>query len=104
MDVQPHDHITRDYYTSALPTNISMFVKRDVKETLALNFAKDLSIEKELLSIGVITNDDDSKESKEYGKKNQASSSRTKERDYFDMESLTKSLKFLTNKVSECKR
>ena len=55
--------------------------------------------EKELCSIGAIDDHEDSKESKDIGKKYQASSIESKEKDSYDMESLAKYLKFLTNEV-----
>lgn len=44
--MQPHDLIDIDYYITSFPTNISSFIKRVVKETLALNFAKSIVVEK----------------------------------------------------------
>lgn len=95
--MQPHS-ITIDYYIVAFPTNVSSFIRRVAKETLALNFAEEIIVEKDLRVIGVITNDDESKDY-ETGRKSQPSSSKAKER-----ESLTITLKSLTNEVSELKR
>jgi len=103
-DVLPHDEITKDYYTTAFPTNIFVFVKRVAKDTLALNFAETHIVEKYLNSIGAIEDTDDHKNSKETCKKTKASSSKSKEKDSFDMEILTKSLKLLTNEVLELNR
>lgn len=97
--VQPHDDITKGYYTTTLPTNISMFFKRVMKDTLALNFEEALVFEKYLHSIGVIEHNDDPNDSKETFKKTQPSSGKSKEKDSFDMEILTKSLKLLTNEI-----
>lgn len=55
-------------------------------------------------SIGVIEDINNPKGSKEVVKNNQASSSIAKEKYSFYMEILTKSLKLLTNEVSELKR
>ena len=63
-----------------------------------------ISLSKYFFSIGVTEDIDDPKYSKETGKKTQASSNKVKEKDSFDMESLTKYLKLLMNKVSELKR
>jgi len=81
-----------------------MFVKRVAKETLALNFAQALVVEKDIDSIGFIIKSGNSKDTKVVGKKTQASSIKTKEKDSFDMEPLAKSLKILTNEVSKLKR
>lgn len=52
--VQLHNDITKDYYTTTLPTNIFVFVKGAAKDTLDLKFVKALVVEKYLCSIGVI--------------------------------------------------
>lgn len=74
------------------------------KYTSALNFAEEIIIEKELRSIGVIVDQEDLKDPKDTSKKSQASSAKAKEIYHFDMDNLTMSLKFLTNKVSKLKR
>lgn len=74
-NVQLHNHITKDYYTTSLSTNISVSFKRDAKNTLALNFVEAPDVEKYLHYIGFIEGIDDLKDSKETGKKIQASSS-----------------------------
>lgn len=66
---QPHDSITIDYYIVSFPTNISLFIKRDVKEAFSLKFTEEIIMEKEFLSIGVITNDDEYNDSKEMDNK-----------------------------------
>lgn len=60
-----HDSITIDYYTNAFPTNISQFFKIYAKKSLALNFVEMITVDKDLCAIGVITDEDESKESKE---------------------------------------
>lgn len=101
---QPHDSITIDYYTTTLPTNISSFAKRVAKETLALNFAEAIVVEKFLHAIGVITDDNESKYFKEIGRKSQPSSCKAKENDSIDIKSLTRIVKALTNEISELRR
>jgi len=61
-------------------------------------------VEKDLCAIGAIIDDEESKESKQANKKSQYSSSKAKEKDNLDMESLGKSLKALNNEVLELKR
>lgn len=48
-----HDLVAIEYYTSALHANIAMFVKKDNKETLIENFTETLTVEKDMLTIGV---------------------------------------------------
>ena len=85
-------------------TNISAFVKRATKDTLALNVVEEISVENDLRPIGVIVDQDDSKESKDTGKKSQAPSTKTREKYPFYMDNFTKSLKFLTIEVYKLKR
>ncbi len=75
--MQPHDYINKDYYITTLPTNISIFVKIVVKETLAQIFVEEIAVENDLRSIGVIIDQGDSKDSKENRKKPQGSSDKT---------------------------
>ena len=84
-NVQPHGSITKNYYTATLPTNIFVFVKRVVKETLGLNIVEAISMEKDLRSIRFIDDQEDSKDSKDIGKKSQASFTKNKEKDPFEM-------------------
>lgn len=77
---------------------------RELQRRLTLNFSKAIVVEKELCSIGVIEDHDDSKDTKDAGKKNQDSSNKYKEKDSFNIENLSKYLKSLTNEVSKLKR
>ena len=86
-----HDTITKEYYTLSFPTKISIFFKHDVKDTLALKFVEEISIEKGFRYIGVIFDREDSKHSKDTSKNSQASSTKAKEKYPFDMDNLTKS-------------
>lgn len=71
MDVALVDSITIDYYTKALPRDISMFVKHEAMLILVENCATTLEVEKDLLSIGALEHEsrEDAKPSK---KKNHA--------------------------------
>jgi len=102
--MQPHDSVTIDYYIVSFPTKISSFIKRAPKETLALNFAETIVMLKYLHAIGIITDDDESKDSKETGRKSHPSSSNAKGKDFLDIESLTLTVKALTNEISTLKR
>ena len=63
VDTKPHDSITVDYYTSALPTNIAQFVNRATKPTLLENCEEAIIVEKDLCAIGVIKDDEPTKDS-----------------------------------------
>lgn len=65
-------------------------MKHVAEETLDLNFAEEIVVEKDLRSIGVIVDQEGSKDSKDIGKNSQASSTKTKQKYYFYMESLIK--------------
>lgn len=71
--MKPHDSITIDYYTSALPASTMQFVKRTTKPTLAENYEEAITVEKDLCEIGVIVDNESSKDSKDMGKRSQAS-------------------------------
>jgi len=51
-------------------------MKRAVKETFAQNFEEAIVVEKDLHAIGVIVDDESSKDSKETGKRSEASSNK----------------------------
>lgn len=101
VDVLPHDSIMIDYYTSILRSNITMFVKRAKKVALEEKVTNALAIEKYLVAVGVHNMQEDSKAS---GKKSQASMSKSYGKEIYDLESVVKSLKKLTNEASDLKR
>lgn len=92
-----------DYYTSALPINIAQFVKRTARQTLTDNYEEAIAI-KDLHAIRVITDDESTKDSKDTGKRPQASMSKAKEKKPNDIESLTHLMKSLTNEMDELKQ
>ena len=97
--------ITIDYYTKVVPKDISVFIKRKAQATLAENYAATLAVERDMLSIGAIDHEgrDDHKP---IAKKGQSATNKTtdKDKDAFDFESIAKTLKQLTNEVSDLKR
>lgn len=103
-DMKPHDIITVDYYTSTLPTSIVQFVKRAMKPTLLENCEEAIAVEKDLCAIGVIKDDEPTKDSRDSSKKPQAVASKGKDKDTSDIETLTRVFKNLTTKVSELKQ
>ena len=99
------DSITIEYYTRALPRDIVVFVKREARANFVANYTTTLTVEKDMLSIGAIEHKgrDDQKTTT---KRSQSSSHKfgDKYKDPFDFKSITKSLKLLTNEVSDLKR
>lgn len=73
-----HNSITTNYYITPMHTNISQFFRRVAKETLELNFAEVITIEKYMHAIGVITDDYELKDCKETSRKSQLYSSKDK--------------------------
>jgi len=91
IDMKIHDSITIYYYIFALSTRITQFMKRTAKGTLAKNYEEAVAFEKDLCTIGVIMDNESSKDSKDMGKISQASLSKAK-----DM-----SIKYMSNKLAE---
>lgn len=69
VDMKPHDSITVDYYTSALPTSIAQFKKQVAKLTLLENCEKAITVEKDLNIIGVIKDDELEDDSRDVSRK-----------------------------------
>ena len=103
-DTKPHESITVDYYTSALPTNIAQFVKWAVKPTLLESCEEAIVVEKYLCAIKVIKDDESTKDSKFASRKPQAMASKGRDKEATDIETLTRLVKNLTTKVFELKK
>lgn len=71
-NTKPHDSITIDYYTLALSTNITQFVKRATKTTLLEKCEEAIIVEKYLRVIGFIKDDEPAKDSKGARRNSQA--------------------------------
>lgn len=69
VDTKPHDSITVNYYMSTLPTRIAQLVKRDAKPTLLENCKEEIAVEKDLCAIGVIKDDEPTKDSRDVSRK-----------------------------------
>lgn len=95
-DTKPHDYITIDYFTYALPTRIAQFVKSIAKPNLVENFEEEIIVEKEFLVIGVITDDESMKDSKDARKRSQASIGKAKEKEEIDLDSVTHTIKSMS--------
>jgi len=104
IDTKPHGSITINYYTSTLSTSITQFVKRDVKPTLLENYEEDIIIEKDLHVIGVINDDEPTKESRDTSRNSQAMASKGRDKEANDNETLTHLIKKLTTEVYELKQ
>lgn len=104
VETKPHDSITIDYNTSTLSTSIAWFIKRVARPTLIEKYEEAIVVEKELHVIGVIVDDESSKDSKGMGKRPQTIVSKAKEKEANDIESLTHLVKSLTTEVVEIKQ
>lgn len=104
VHTKPHDSISVDYYTSALPTNIAQFFKWAAKPTLLENYEEATIVEKDLCTIGVIQDDEPTKESKDMSKKSQAIVSKGRDKETRGIETLTHLLKNLKTEVSKLKQ
>lgn len=103
-DTKPHNSITIDYYTSALPTRIVQLVNEIAKPTLIKNYEEDITVEKELHAIGVISYYEPKKHYKDIGKRSQASVSKANEKETCDLENLTHMLKNMSNEMGDLKQ
>jgi len=70
-----------------------------VKHALTKNYEEAISVKKDLRSIRVISDNEPTKESKDMGKRSQASMSRDKKKEPSGFESLTHLVKALTTKM-----
>ena len=103
MDTKPHESITIDCYTSALPTNITQFVKRATKPPLLENYKEAIAIEKDLHAIRVIKDDEPIKDSKYVRKNSKTMSSKGRDKETNDIETLTRLMKNLKTEVPKHK-
>lgn len=104
VDTKPHDSITVDYYTYALPTTIAEFIKQVVKPTLLESCEEAIVVEKYLHAIGVIKDDESKKDSKDASRKPQETMIKGRDKQATDIETLTILVKKLTNKMYELKQ
>lgn len=104
VDTKPHDSITVDYYTFALPNNIALFVKWAAKPTLLECCEDDISVEKDLHTIRVIKDEEPTKDSKDASKKSQVMESKGRDKEATNIGPLTRLIKNLTTEVSKLKQ
>lgn len=93
-DTKPHDSITTDYYTSALPT---------AKPTLLENCEEVIIVEKDLHAVGVIKDEESAKDSKDVSKKPRVMTRKGRDKEATDIETLTCRVKSLTTEMSKLK-
>jgi hypothetical protein len=59
ISIKPIEEVQIEYYTSALPPNIAMFVKNQEKLTLVDNFVEDIKVEKDLEALSSCLGDEE---------------------------------------------
>lgn len=79
-------------------------MKRVVKETLAENCKEVIAVEKDFRAIEFIIDIEPSKDSKYMGKRSQPFSSKSKDKEFIDLEILSQTIKSLSNKLKELKQ
>lgn len=84
-NIKNHDSNTIEYNTFSLPTSIVQCVKRTTRPTLTENYEEAISIENDLHVVGVITNDESTKDSKDASNRSQASMRKAKEKEPNDI-------------------
>jgi hypothetical protein len=65
IHINPTEVVHIEYYTSALPPNIAMFVKNQEKQTLVDNFVEVIKVEKDLEAISNYLGDEENEFSME---------------------------------------
>lgn len=103
-ETKTHDSIIVDYYTSALPTTIVQFTKWVVKPTVLARCKEAIVFEKEFHAIGVIKDEETTKDSKDASRKPQAMTRKGRDKEATDIETLTLLVKKLTTEISELKK
>lgn len=71
-----------------------------MKPTLTENYEDVISLEKDLHAIGVIKDDEPSKDLKDTGKRSQASDKKAKEKELGNLEILTRLIKSVTTEMA----
>jgi len=103
---RPAEEVTLEFYTSALPLSVAMFVKRDKLATLEETFEKAILVEKEMTNLkSHPTNESDTASSSR--KKNENPNKNVndkKEQDNFDMENLQRVIMKLSNDMIDMKK
>lgn len=98
---KPSEKIRSEWYITALPSNIAIFVDRAAKPTLAKNMKEALSVEKRIISLEEKAALEDRKSKKVSFKDD---SKKKTPKDPYDMEGLQKVLKTMSNEMVEIKK
>ena len=97
----PSEEVLNEWYISALPSNIAIFVDRDAKPILAKNMKETIVVEKSILAL-------EKKNSLEERKSKKVTfrddSKKKVVKDPYDMEGLQKVLKTMSNEMVEIKK
>ena len=100
IDSQPSEQVRIEWYITALPSNIAIFVDRAAKPTLAENMKEAIAVEKRIISLEK-KNAIEERKSKKVSFKDD---SKKKAKDPYDMEGLQKVLKTMSNEMVEIKK
>lgn len=99
---RPRTDVQNEWYISALPSNIVMFVDRYNKKELLDNMKESLSVEKIILSLEKKISLEERKQPKKISFKDESKNKSPK--DPFDLEGLEKVLKTICNEMVEIKK
>ena len=100
-DDKPSEQVRSEWYITALPSNIAIFVDRAKQPTLAENMKEALAVEKSVIALEKKTALEVRK-SKKVSFKDDSKKKRTK--DPYDMEGLQRVLKTMSNEMVEIKK
>ena len=98
---KPSEEVWSEWYISALPSNIAIFVDRAAKTTLAENMKEAIAVEKRILALEK-KNVVDERKYKKVTFKDDPKKKQSK--DPFDLEGLQKVLKTMSNEMVDIKR
>ena len=105
---RPTEDVTIEFYTSALPGKIAMFVRQKAKLTLAENFEEAIKVEKDVFATkansGVDTDAASSSRKKMDSPAKANTTSDKKGQDALDLDSLQRVIKKLSNEIIDLKK
>ena len=106
---RPTEDVTIEFYTSALPGKIAMFVRQKAKLTLAENFEEAIKVEKDVTATKANPRVDTDSASSSSRKKTDTpakatTSSDKKSQDALDLDSLQRVIKKLSNEIIDLKK
>ena len=105
---RPTEDVTIEFYTSALPGKIAMFVRQKAKLTLAENFEEAIKVEKDVSATkensGVDTDSTSSSRKKTDSPAKTTTGSDKRSQDALDLDSLQRVIKKLSNEIIDLKK